>query len=57
MSATAFKQSDIRRAVKAAMDAGYPIKAVEIELPNGVKFRLLPGAENSSDDEAQPEQW
>ena len=57
MPSTAFKQADIRRAVKAALDAGYPVKAIEIELPNGVKFRLLPEALDPSEDTRVPDAW
>lgn len=42
MVATNFTKGDIARAVEAARDTGFPLQAVEIELPNGTKLRLLP---------------
>lgn len=58
MSKVAFRQTDIRRAVKAALDGGYPVGAVEIELPNGTKLRLLPEEKKESDNgKRKPDPW
>lgn len=59
MPKAAFTQHDVRRAVKAAIDAGYPVRTVEVDLPNGVTLRLLPDRDKGADTHAfpKPDDW
>lgn len=58
MAATAFTEAQIRRAVKGALDAGFPVGIIEVVLSDGQTIRILPEQiEPAKKDKRKPEAW